>query len=179
MRKEYGRIRSQTAWVVWLLLLAGCGRAPPVAEGPPPAAKVDGSRYRLNAEPPGGENVIPLRESAGDQQEVIVVGRIGGSANPWVDGRAAFSIVDTSLEACSDRKDDPCPQPWDYCCETDRLAKAKALVKFVDGQGRLLPADARELFSLKELQTVVVRGRAQRDDAGNLTVLASGLFVRP
>jgi hypothetical protein len=178
MTSESGWSRWQTAWVVWLLLLAGCGRAPPVAEGPPPA-KVDGSGYRLNAEPPGGQDVIPLRESAGDQQEVIVVGRIGGSANPWVDGRAAFSIVDTSLEACSDRKDDPCPQPWDYCCETDRLAKAKALVKFVDDQGRLLPADARELFSLKELQTVVVRGRAQRDDAGNLTVLASGLFVRP
>jgi hypothetical protein len=157
--------------------LAGCGETPPVADAPP-VAKIAGTAYVLAAEPPGAQNVIPVRESARDQDEVTVVGRIGGSANPWVDGRASFSIVDPALEACSDRPDDRCPQPWDYCCETDRLPKAKALVKFVDGQGRLLAADARELFSLKELQTVVVTGKAQRDDAGNLTVLARGIYVR-
>jgi hypothetical protein len=31
----------------------------------------------------------------------------------------------------------------------------------------------------KELSTVVVKGKAKRDDAGNLTVLASGVYVRP
>ncbi|MCU0872001.1 MAG: hypothetical protein MUE50_06615 [Pirellulaceae bacterium] len=166
------------AILVVSVCLAGCGRAAPVAESPP-TAKIDAAAYVLAAEPAGAQTVIPVRESAQDQDEVAVVGRIGGSANPWVDGRASFSIVDPALEACSDRPDDHCPQPWDYCCETDRLAKAKALVKVVDGQGRLLAADARELFALKELQTVVVQGKAQRDDAGNLTVLASGIYVRP
>ena len=51
-------------------------------------------------------------------------------------------------------------------------------MKIVDAQGRLLQADARQLLKLSELQTVVVRGTAQRDDAGNLTLLASGVFVR-
>jgi len=160
------------------LCLAGCGRSTPVADSPS-AAKIDAAAYVLAAEPPGAQTVIPARESARDQDEVVVVGRIGGSAHPWVDGRASFSIVDPALEACNDRPDDQCPQPWDYCCETDRLPKAKALVKIVDGQGRPLAGDARELFALKELQTVVVRGKAQRDDAGNLTVLASGIYVRP
>jgi hypothetical protein len=54
-----------------------------------------------------------------------------------------------------------------------------AFIKFVDAQGKSLPHGARQLFGLKELQTVVVRGRAKRDEAGNLTVLADGLFVRP
>ena len=53
------------------------------------------------------------------------------------------------------------------------------MVKFVDENGKSVETDARELLGVKELQTVVVTGKAQRDDAGNLTVLASGLFVRP
>jgi len=31
---------------------------------------------------------------------------------------------------------------------------------------------------VKELQTVVVQGIAKRDEAGNLTVQATGLYVR-
>jgi hypothetical protein len=39
--------------------------------------------------------------------------------------------------------------------------------------------DARELLGVKELQTVVVKGKAKRDEQGNLTVLASGVYPRP
>jgi len=42
----------------------------------------------------------------------------------------------------------------------------------------LVKADARKLLNVRELSTVVVAGKAQRDDAGNLTVLASGVFVK-
>ena len=49
----------------------------------------------------------------------------------------------------------------------------------MDENGELIKADARQLLKVKELQTVVVRGKAKRDDKGNLTVLASGIFVRP
>lgn len=41
-----------------------------------------------------------------------------------------------------------------------------------------MKADARELLKVKELSTVVVKGKAQRDDAGNLTVIASGVYVK-
>jgi hypothetical protein len=53
-----------------------------------------------------------------------------------------------------------------------------ALVKFVDETDQVVKADARSLFDLKELSTVVIKGTAKRDEAGNLTVLASGLFVK-
>ena len=139
---------------------------------------VDSSKYLLATEPEAGKDVIQVRADAQNEDEVVVIGRIGGSVNPWVEGRAAFSIVDASLKACSDREGDDCPQPWDYCCETDRLPTSKLLVTIVDNQGKLVPADARELLNVKELQTVVVRGTAKRDDAGNLTVLASGVYVR-
>jgi hypothetical protein len=54
-----------------------------------------------------------------------------------------------------------------------------ATVKVVDGDGQTVKGDARQLLGLKELNTVVVKGRARRDEAGNLTVLASGLYRRP
>lgn len=53
-----------------------------------------------------------------------------------------------------------------------------ALVKVVDEGGSLVKADARGLLNVEELSTVVVQGKAQRDDAGNLTVLAGGVYVR-
>ncbi len=48
----------------------------------------------------------------------------------------------------------------------------------MDDKGDLVKVDARQLLGLKELQTVMVRGKAQRDDSGNLTVLASGVYVK-
>ncbi|NQT41455.1 MAG: hypothetical protein HQ581_28460, partial [Planctomycetes bacterium] len=56
---------------------------------------------------------------------------------------------------------------------------ATALVKLVDDSGKVLATDARQLLQVKELQTVVVRGTAKRDQQGNLTVIADGIFVRP
>lgn len=52
------------------------------------------------------------------------------------------------------------------------------LIKVVDENGKLVKADARELLKVKELSTVVIKGKARRDDKGNLTILASGVFVK-
>ena len=142
------------------------------------ALRVDGSRFLLTVEPGDAGDVIKVREEAGDGDDIVIVGRIGGSENPWVDGRAAFSIVDGSLKACSDIPGDNCPVPWDYCCETPKLPNATALIKIVDDNGDLVKANAKDLLGVRELSTVVVKGKAKRDDAGNLTVLASGVFVK-
>ena len=139
---------------------------------------VDGSKYLLVTEPDGAEEVIAVRESAADGDEVLIVGRIGGAEDPWTEDLAAFTIVDNSLKACSDIPGDQCPIPWDYCCEMKRLRQSKALVKVVDENGDLVKSDARSLLNVQELSTVIVKGKAQRDEAGNLTILASGVFVK-
>jgi hypothetical protein len=167
--------------VALIVSVAGCAaNAPEESEGPIASERtsIDGAAYFLESEPADALDVIAAREAAEDEDEVVVVGRVGGSADPWVEGRAAFSIVDRSLKACSDIEGDDCPLPWDYCCETEKLPSATALVKVVDPAGKLVGADARQLLNVRELQTVVVRGRAARDDAGNLTVLATGVFVK-
>jgi hypothetical protein len=169
------RITALTA-IAASLLLSGCGGEQPTQVETSP--DIDGTQYLLAAEPEDVQGVIETRQAAKDGDLVVVVGRIGGSSNPWVEGRAAFSIVDPALRACSDIEGDECQQPWDYCCETDRLPEATVLVKLVDAPGELVAVDARELLGLEELQIVVVQGQAQRDDAGNLTILASGIHVR-
>ena len=160
------------------LVFAGCGGA---SSEPAPAASSapESSTYLLGAEPAEAKDVIAARTDTKNDEAVVVVGRIGGDMKPWIEGRAAFSIVDRSLVPCNEREGDDCPTPWDYCCDTDKFPEAKALVKVVDEAGKLVGTDARELLGVKELQTVVVKGKAQRDEAGNLTVLADGVYVRP
>lgn len=165
------------------ILSVGCGNSasPPKSSDiamKAPAGSTATTEILLTSEPAGAKEVIKARESAKDDEEIVIVGRIGGSENPWVDGRAAFSIVDNSLKACSDIPGDGCEKPWDYCCETDKLPTATALIKVVDETGSLINEDAKKLLNLKELQTVVVKGKAKRDDTGNLTVFANGIFVR-
>jgi hypothetical protein len=52
------------------------------------------------------------------------------------------------------------------------------MVKVVDDRTEPLTVDARKLLGIEELSTVAVRGRVTRDEAGNLTVLAKGVYVR-
>ena len=104
------------------------------------------------------------------------------TAKKFVDSMAAFQIVDNSIKACSD--DTPegeecdCATPWDYCCEIDKLPHAMAFIRFNDNQGNVHMFNAKSLFPVNELSTVVVKGIAKRDDAGNLTILADGIYVR-
>jgi len=161
---------------VSLLAIVGCSGQ--IEETTLPNVSVDRQLYLLDSEPEGAKNVIAVREEAADEDDVVILGRIGGSANPWVDGMTAFSIVDPSLKACSDIPGNECAKPWDYCCKTDKLPGATALVKVVDKNGEMIPADAKSALDLKELQTVVIRGKAERDEDGNLTVVANQLYVR-
>jgi hypothetical protein len=174
---------SALSLILGVATFAGCSRetdsqsdsAQPATDAVAGAAAAD---VLLVSEPAGASDVIAVRQQASDGDEVVVVGRIGGSENPWIEGRAAFSIVDNSLKACSDIEGDGCPMPWDYCCETSRLADASALVKVVDSEGNLIAGDAKQLLGVRELSTVVAQGTAQRDEVGNLTILASAIYVQ-
>lgn len=157
-----------------LAIVAGCGTStPPTATSTP---SVEGAAYRLATEPAGAKGVKEARANVKDDQEVTLVGRIGGDAKPWVEGQAAFVLMDSVLKPCG--ADEGCPTPWDCCCDPNLSPETKAMVKVVDGSGKTVATDARKLLGLKELQTVVVHGRAKRDETGNLTVLADGVFVR-
>ena len=180
-----GSFRAALLAVGLLVALPGCGDDPPE---PDAATRIDVTPYLLAELPESAREVKAVYEGGAEDggedggevkgSEVVMVGRIGGSLDPWIDGRAAFNIVDRSVKACTDIPGDTCPTPWDYCCTRDDLPGAMALVKVVDSSGRLLTADARSLFGMKELQTVYVRGTASKDENGNLVVLATAVYVK-
>ncbi|MBW3540078.1 MAG: hypothetical protein KY476_07405 [Planctomycetes bacterium] len=156
-------------------LALGCGGGDD-GDGANAGAESGGSAYVLNAEPAAARGVTDVRKAAKDGDEVTVVGRIGGSADPFVKDLAAFTIVDPKLKPCS--PEEGCPRPWDYCCTFEGLAEGTAMVQIVDDGGQLVSTDARKLLPVKELSTVVVRGKAKVDPEGNLTVRANQLYVR-
>lgn len=157
-------------------LCVGCNQSgSPTA---PPQASAETARFFLAEEPAEARSVVEVKESAQDGDDVTLVGRIGGSESPFVSGRASFTVVDTSLVPCNEKEGDSCTTPWDYCCDTDRLPAATAVVKVVDQQGKTVALDAKTQLGMKELQTVIVQGKAKRDEAGNLTVLAPAVYVR-
>ena len=156
-----------------VLVVAGCTDDKP-AEKP----AIDGTPYLLTSQPAGSLEVKELLSEAKDGDEVVVIGRVGGEIGPWVEGLAMFNIVDNSLVPCNEIPGDECPFPWDYCCDPN-VAASRTLVEVVDKNGETVAEDARRLLSVTELQTVVVKGTARRDTDGNVTLIATGIFVQP
>ncbi|MEQ9406562.1 MAG: hypothetical protein RIK87_02505 [Fuerstiella sp.] len=160
-----------------LMVLVGCSDSDvPQNSESAPNGPAD-SKYLAESEPAGAMPVGEARKSVEDEQMVTLVGTIGGSTEPFVDGLAAFTIVDPKVPYCS--PDEGCPTPWDYCCTQDQVKDNLATVKVVDESGSPVSGDARQILGVKELSTVVVEGKAKRDDQGNLTVAATRVFVRP
>ena len=121
------------------------------------ANTLDASGMLLSAEPEEAQDVIA--NNAQNDEPVVIVGRIGGSLTPWVEGRAAFSIVDRSSRACSDIEGDERPSPWDYCCANGAMAPSQVRSSPVYDQERRAQGGCSQAISAKELQTVVVQGK--------------------
>lgn len=168
--------------LIMLCMLAmniGCGNTPASSSQPSSkTANIDASQFKLTEEPDGALGVIAAKESAEDGTQLILVGRIGGSAKPWIDGRAAFMLVDASMSVVAEgegsEEDELCTGD---CCATE-LANCTTLVKVVDEKGQLVAVDSRELLGVKESDMVVIEGTAKKDDSGNFVMLAKGVFVR-
>ncbi|MEE3219268.1 MAG: hypothetical protein VX257_03345, partial [Planctomycetota bacterium] len=57
-----------------------------------------GEKYLLPSEPKGGQDVADAKKTAKDGDDIVIVGRIGGDIDPWVQDRAAFTIVDPAID---------------------------------------------------------------------------------
>lgn len=171
--------KSLAALTVTACLIAGCGKSSPgekTAKSPTSSTSTTpDSSYLLADKPADAQGVGAAREKVKDAEDVTLVGRIGGSHKPFVDGIAAFTIVDPNVAHCA--ADEGCPTPWDYCCTQDQVKDNIASVRVVDAAGKPVSQGAKDLLGVKELDTVIVRGKAQRDDAGNLVVLADKVYI--
>ncbi len=170
------RTKSAVCLVALLAGLCGCDRGSTPAGNAGASAGGSGAAWLATEEPAGARPVGEARQTAVDGQPVVLFGHIGGSAQPFVTGAAAFTIVDPKVPWCPD--EEGCPTPWDYCCKQNEVRENIATIKLVDAAGKLVASDAKELLGVRELSLVVVAGKASRDEAGNLVVLAEKVHVR-
>ena len=170
---------SSVALLAFAAGLSGCGdSSTPDAAVSATTASINGDQFLLADEPDGAIGVIEARDTAEDGQPIVIVGRIGGAANPWIEGRAAFTLLDASMALVADGAESEEGEIClDDCCAEER-GKCTTLVKVVDADGKLVAADSRKLLGVTEADTVVVQGTASKDESGNFTVLAQGVFVR-
>jgi hypothetical protein len=163
-----------------LVALAACTQESsspaPSSASAPAAANPALDAYYAATPPADAKPVLEVKKSAAAGDQVVVKGR----AKDFVAGRAMVTIVDPSLRACSDPGDamgDECTTPWDYCCiESDEVAASSATIEIRDAAG-IVKGDLRGFHGLDHLDTVTVSGTVEKDEAGNMTVVAKNLHV--
>lgn len=132
----------------------------------------------LEKEPEKVKSVIDAKQSAKPGDKIAIRGRIGGSARPFVDGRAVFTIVGRGPHACSDHDDDQCKTPWDYCCTPrEELRAHSATVQIVDENGAPIRTGIKGRSGIKELSELTVVGTVVSTDGGSLIIRATGIHV--
>lgn len=175
--------RSVLLFLVLAGALTGCEKAPSAGSGKAPAVATSGvplpPQLFLASAPADVREIKAAKQGAKVGDTITLRGRIGGSEDPFVGGRAIFTMVDTGMPACADNPEDKCKTPWDYCCETtEDVAAALATVQLVGSDGAVLKTDVKGKQGLSPLARIVVVGKvAQADDKGVLVVNASGIFV--
>jgi hypothetical protein len=125
-----------------------------------------------------------------EAKEVAMVGQVGGLANPWEETQpefpfathfAVFFLADPQAVA-EHAEEGHVHAPGEECAfcaaHAEENSELFAMVRLVDDNGKVLPMDVREMFAVKENDTVVVKGSAQIVEGGMLVVKASGVYVR-
>ncbi len=163
-------------WVLITMVIVSAGCSQQDLPNSTNVAEPTGKQYLTTVEPSGVVPVGDARQAVKDGDAVTLVGIIGGSKEPFINGLAAFTIVDPKVSYCP--PEEGCPTPWDYCCTQNEVKENIATVKIVNADGKPVAEDARQLLGVKELSSVVVDGTAKRDDQGNLSVLATKVFIQ-
>jgi len=132
----------------------------------------------------------PAAEPTIKEMDVVIVGSVGGVPNPtsqshpefpFAKGEAMFFLADPeAAEEFAEHGHQHAPGEECAFCAAHAADSTEllAVVQFHDENGKVLSVDARDLFDLKEKETVVVRGKARIAPGGMLAIDATGLYVR-
>ena len=187
-RRMIGLLAAIVAW--WSV---------PACDAASPQIAAQRSRLELTAAPREPAQVLdvlnqlkkrPQQAGARQLNDVSVVGQIGGMPNPWNDthpdfpwfaGQASFFLSDSkvAVQFANHAKSHGGDHQCTFCKRlAAKNAHAVAVVNLVGDDGQTLPIDSRELFALREGQSVVVRGRAELLGGTMLVIHADGLHIR-
>jgi hypothetical protein len=151
------------------LLLAGCTQQTEIS--------AEGKRFVLVEEPAGVQGILDYRESKPEAGEVSLIGRVGLDNLKWSNQSAMFVITDPSEAIESGQHvctDDNCP----FCKAKGGGHPSRAIVMLIGEDGQVPAVAAKKLLPLEEGQTVVVNGRAEINEQGELVLHAKGLYLR-
>jgi hypothetical protein len=119
--------------------------------------------------------VAAARKDAKAGDSIMMIGRV----KDFVKGQAVFTVVDPIIPACNDIPGDMCETPWDYCCEPkEKLTAHTATVKLVGENNETIKESVEGVSGVDHLTTVVAEGKAERDEAGNLLIAATKLYLK-
>ncbi|MDP1661918.1 MAG: hypothetical protein Q8L55_08370 [Phycisphaerales bacterium] len=137
--------------------------------------------YFLAEAPADAKDIRAAKRSLKAGDKVVLIGRIGGSEDPFVPERAIFTLVDKAMKTCDEGSDmDTCKTPWDYCCDPrEQITANSAVVQIVGPDGQPLKAVLNGVKGLKPQATVTVVGTVSKAEGQNVVVNATGLFVKP
>ena len=128
------------------------------------------------ADPGPGVSVKKVKEM-GSGEEVLVEGRVSN----MVKGLHAYNLVDDSLYYCGKGGvEDQCKTPWDYCCvDAGERAAATISVEVRDANGKVLPMGrSGPVVDLRLLDLVTVKGKIEKDEHGNVTIVETMRYIR-
>ena len=159
-----------------IFMTAGCKQdsAAPESDAPPLAES-----YFAKSPPPSAKTVEEARKTAKAGDTVTLRGVVGGSLEPFVEGRAMFTLVGPGLKPCGVGSPMPdCKTPWDYCCDLpEDIAAHSATIQVVDEKGSPLKAKIKGEHNIKELSDLIVVGRVRQAGAKTLLIDAEKLYV--
>lgn len=179
------RILMVVLTAVFALAPTACEREKPsTSSAPAPAVNAAAalpSGLFLSSAPSDAKDVKDAKPTLKAGDRVVLVGRIGGSEEPFLAERAIFTLVDRCLKACKEgNPEDKCATPWDYCCESRKdITANSATVQVVGADGQPLKAALNGVNGLKPLATVTVVGTIARAEAESVVISASGFYVVP
>jgi hypothetical protein len=164
--------------ILCCLILAACGKEDSADVRSTAKSSTLSDAYLLAQPPAGAKGVLELRANGHSGDDVVVTGR----AKDFVDGRAVFTLTDTSYKPCNEEGPmGACKTPWDYCCtDASEIAKATMSIEFADpsaGGNNVAKTTAQGFHGLDHLKHVVVAGKLMKDDGGNLSVVAKGIYI--
>jgi len=166
-----------------LAFLAGCGSKDAAPQkGAGPAVGTSGAAASaalpagliLAAAPEGAKDILEVKKSIKEGDEVVIRGRVGGDVKVFVG--ATMLVTDMSLQSCDMKPGDECKTPWDYCCDPpETIQQHRALVQLVGADGKTLKTSLEG--TLSPLDIVVVKGKVYKAESSNFIINATGIFV--
>ncbi len=135
--------------------------------------------FFVEKQPENAKDISEARKAGGIKAGDVVTlrGRVGGSGQPFVAGRAVFTLMGRGLKACNENPGDKCSRPWDYCCDTkEEILAHSVTVQVVDDKGQILRTDMKGRRGLKELSEMVVVGKVASADGKAVVVNATAVY---